>query len=84
MDIHYNRRNFLQNLGLASLGVGLGVSFNQCKKNNDPEKPFTPFTFMTNPKDPLILRADMESGEVVEYFGIRDNNGIPKTIDIIS
>jgi hypothetical protein len=40
--------------------------------------PFVPqFTFFSNPTDPLLFRQETPNGEVIDYFGDRDANGLP-------
>ncbi|GAB4051903.1 hypothetical protein [Spirosoma litoris] len=79
-----NRRSFLRQLGLGALSVGLISGLDQCKGDTDSVQPFNPYTFMTNPKDSLILKVDTQAGELIEYFGTRDLEGIPKTVDVIT
>lgn len=79
-----NRRTFLRQLGLGSLSAGLLTGFQHCKGDMDNVKPFNPYTFRTNPKDPLILKVNTQAGELIEYYGARNTDGIPKSIDVVS
>ena len=79
-----NRRDFIRQLGLGGISLGLLSGLQQCKGDTDSVKPFNPYTFMSNPNDPLILKVTPESGELIEYYGSRDAQGIPQNIDVIS
>jgi hypothetical protein len=42
---------------------------------------FTPqFTFFSNPTDPLLFRQETPNGEVIDYFGERDAEGLPTAL----
>lgn len=49
----------------------------------DPQVP-ADLTIMTNVADPLIVRADLEDGSVIECFGIRDERGVPMAVDRVT
>jgi hypothetical protein len=78
------RRQFLHQLGLGTLSVSLIPAFQHCKSDTDIVKPFNPYTFRTNPNDPLILEVNTQAGERIEYFGTRRADGLPKSIDVVS
>lgn len=42
------------------------------------------FTLFSNPEDPLLLRAKKPNGDIVEYFGEKDENGIPTALTSIT
>lgn len=41
------------------------------------------FTLFTNPTDPLLLRARTPDGKLIEYFGLRDAEGLTTSINSI-
>ena len=40
----------------------------------------TEFTLFTNPTDPLLLREETPNGEVIDFFGDRDAEGLPTSL----
>jgi hypothetical protein len=78
------RRSFLRQLGLASLGLGVG-GLDACTRSveivTDPD---SPYTILTNPTDPLLFQYKTELDEVINYFGPRDAQGLPLRVELIS
>lgn len=85
-----HRREFLISAGTGALGVAVATFLKGCGGSSGGETNGTPpststsnLTIMTNPKDPLLLTAKLNDSRIVEYFGTRDVNGIPISVDHI-
>ena len=77
----------MNKLNLVLLITALAVSFTSCEKdkvtNQDQASVQSNFTVMTNGTDPLITRYSRDGIEI-DFFGQRDENGVPTMVDQIS
>lgn len=83
----FGRRDFVRIAGISVAGIAAGGTslLGACDLftgADDEQGKDSPFTLMTNPTDPLLLRAAIAGG-TVEYFGSRDSRGVPTRIDHI-
>lgn len=84
----FGRREFVRIAGtsLAAVAAGGTSLLGACDLftgGSDKKGKDSPFTLMTNPTDPLLLRAKIEGG-TVEYFGSRDSRGFPTRVEHIT
>ena len=63
-------------VSVAVVGCGGG--------GNPPPAVTTPFTVMSNTFDPLLVSAKIDDGTVVEYFGTRDADGLPTSLNAVT
>jgi hypothetical protein len=84
----FARRDFVRIAGISLAGVAVGGTslLGACDLftgNDDKKGEDSPFTLMTNPTDPLLLRATTAGG-TVEYFGSRDSRGVPTRVEHVT
>lgn len=87
------RREFLERCGGLLLGIGglaMGGVLSGCGGGDGgPDNsgggglPGVTLTVLSNGNDPLLLSAQRTDGQLVEYFGLRNTQGVPTAVNHI-
>lgn len=69
---------------IFSLSHIISCDLSNNKIDNDAELDLTTLTLTTNPSDPLIAIYTSADNEVVHYYGLRNQDGIPTEINLLT
>lgn len=89
-DFNHNTNQIVKSVLLGqtnTLSIELrskpGSSITVSIETGAPASVFPRFTLFTNRTDPELIRAETSDGEVIDYFGKKDDRGLATSLDIV-